>query len=205
MKLFCNQRQGQIRRLRKWHSFTKKKGVSSRLRCSISSYTHTCWTIMIDHFLGQIYRKKTLLTSMISNLKSCSDAQMANNTTRMIIIINMYGFEKIKRVMRIAVAITVLRFMVTHLCMLPVNKYRDDPTLGERHNKQYTNKYIVVYIFEHRQSTTTHGQGNNKSGRRSSRQGWTRFKPILNYLDVKPCDSQSYNNTTCDLKSCLCM
>ncbi len=150
-------------------------------------------------------QKKTLLTSMISNLKSCSDAQMANNTTRMIIIINMYGFEKIKRVMRIAVAITVLRFMVTNLCMLPVNKYTDDPTLGERHNKQYTNKYIVVYIFEHRQSTTTHGQGNTKSGRRSSRQGWTRFKPILNCLDVKPCDSQSYNNTTCDLKSCLCM
>lgn len=53
-----------------------------------------------------------------------------------------------------------LCFMVTKLCMLPV-KYTDDPTLGERQNKQYTNKYIVVYIFEHRQSTTTHGQGNN--------------------------------------------
>ncbi len=45
---------------------------------------------------------------MTSNLKSCSDAQMAKNTIRMIIIINMYGFEKIKRVMRIAVAIIVL-------------------------------------------------------------------------------------------------
>lgn len=97
----------------------------------------------------------------------------------------MYGFEKIKRVMRIAVAIIVLCFMVTNLCMLPVNKYTDDPTLGERQNKQYTNKYIVVYIFEHRQSTTTHGQGNNKSGCRSSRQGWTKIALMLNRVTHK--------------------
>lgn len=64
--------------------------------------------------------------------------------------------------------------MVTRLRMLPINTQM---TLGERQNKQYANKYIVVYIFEHRQPTKTHGQGNiceDTSGCRSSRQGWTK-------------------------------
>lgn len=66
---------------------------------------------MTDHFLGQIYRKKNKKKNTVNlhdqQFKNCSDAQMTKNTTR-IIIINMYGFEKIKRVMRIAVAIIVL-------------------------------------------------------------------------------------------------
>lgn len=54
---------------------------------------------------------------------------------------------KIKCVTGTAVAIIVLCFMDTRLWMLPVNKYTNDLTLGERQNKQYTNKYIIVYIL----------------------------------------------------------
>lgn len=40
-----------------------------------------------------------------------------------------------------------LCFMDTRLSMLPVNNYTNDLTQGERQNKQYTNKYIIVYIL----------------------------------------------------------
>lgn len=91
--------------------------------------------------------------------------------------------------------------------MLPVNRYTDDPTLGERQNKQYTNKYIVVYIFLNIASPQQlMDRGTIKvAAEVQGKVGQNSFKLTLNCLDVKPCDSQSYNNITCDLKSCLCM
>lgn len=86
--------------IRKWHSFTIKKGVSSRLSCSISSYTHTWWTIMTDHSSGQTYRRrrknKTVNLHDIQFIKSFFNAQTSNNKT-IIININKILLYKNKR------------------------------------------------------------------------------------------------------------
>lgn len=82
--------------------------------------------------------------------------------------------------------------------MLPV-KYTDDPTLGERQNKQYTNKYIVVYIFEHRHNNSWTWEQSVRMIKVAAEVGQNSFKLTLNCLDVKSCDSQSYNNVTCNL------